>query len=211
MKRMFAMLMMMICFVSAYSQNQYPIKTIYRGDSVVILTIQQSNQINSAINKANKNNVDYVRRIQDNEEKIEKLEEVLVEQNIYIDSLSNLLQDYMITIDSMKTNYSVVDSLWKWALGPTLIYTQYPDDSTVYLMDLSNYYMTTNDFGVVMERMSYRQYERYQEFIKKYGLTESAFWQFRNEMKINRLPKNKTNDRKVWKWDRKVWQYDIKE
>ncbi len=53
------------------------------------------------------------------------------------------------------------DSLWKWALGPTLIYTTYPDTDVVYLMDLSQYYFTTDDFGIIMVKMSEKEYKKY--------------------------------------------------
>jgi hypothetical protein len=102
--------------------------------------------------------------------------------------------------DSINTQFSSLqDSLWKWALGPTLIYTTYPDDSNVYLMDLSHYYMTTDDFGIVMAKMLPRDYKKYQEFIATYGLDEKAIWKFKNEMNIEYLSKVKMEDKKVWK------------
>ena len=103
--------------------------------------------------------------------------------------------------DSLSTEYtSLQDSLWKWALGPTLIYTQWPDDSTVYLMDLSHYYMTTDDFGIVMIKMSDKEYKKYLLFKQTYGLTEEVFWQFRNEVKVKRLKSSDLDERKVWKY-----------
>lgn len=106
--------------------------------------------------------------------------------------------------DSLSIEYtSLQDSLWKWALGPTLIYTQWPDDSTVYLMDLSQYYLTTDDFGIVMVKMSEKEYKKYLLFKQTYGLTEEVFWQFRNDVKIKRLKPSDLDDRKVWKYKRK--------
>ena len=103
--------------------------------------------------------------------------------------------------DSISTRYdNLTDSLWKWALGPTLIYTQWPDTNVVYLMDLSEYYMATDDFGIIMVKMSAKEYTKYLTFKQTYGLPESAFWQFRTEMNIKRLRKPSTSDRKVWKY-----------
>ena len=103
--------------------------------------------------------------------------------------------------DSILTQYdNLADSLWKWALGPTLIYTQWPDTNVVYLMDLSEYYMATDDFGIIMVKMSAKEYAKYQAFKQTYGLPEQAYWQFRTDMNIKRLKKPATDKRKVWKY-----------
>jgi hypothetical protein len=103
--------------------------------------------------------------------------------------------------DSLNTEYtSLLDSLWGWALGPTLIYTTYPDTNAVYLMDLSQYYLTTDDFGVIMVKMSDKEYQKYLLFKQTYGLTEEVFWQFRNEVKVKRLKPSDLDERKVWKY-----------
>jgi hypothetical protein len=98
---------------------------------------------------------------------------------------------------------AIADSLWKWALGPTLIYTQYPDDDNVYLFDLSHYYMTTDNFGIVMSKMNERDFKKYKEFIETYGIDEKAIWKFKNEMNIEYLSNIKMEEKKVWKYKRK--------
>ena len=200
MKKLLGLLVMLVFATSGFTQNQYPIKTIYRGDSVVILTVQQSQQINAAIGKATKNNTDSRAKLQERDAEIAKLQKVAEEQNAQIDSLSDVLLWYLNRLDSVN---AINDSLWVWALGPTLIYTQYPDDSTVYLMDLSHYYMTTDDFGIIMSRMSDREYKKYLGFVQKYGLSEQAFWQFKNEMRIKKLPDTVIQRRRVWKFKTK--------
>ena len=121
------------------------------------------------------------------------MNQILSEQNAYIDSLSNVL------LQKWECGEKLYDSIWTWALGPSIIYTLYPDDSTVYVMDLSHYYMVTDDFGIVMARMSDREYIKYQAFISKYGLSEEAFWRFRNEMKIRNVKDTELQEKKVWK------------
>ena len=106
--------------------------------------------------------------------------------------------------DSLSIEYtSLQDSFWKWALGPTLIYTTYPDTNVVYLMDLSQYYLTTDDFGIIMVKMSEKEYKKYLLFKQTYGLTEEVFWQFRNEVKVKQLKQSDLDERKVWKYRRK--------
>jgi hypothetical protein len=103
--------------------------------------------------------------------------------------------------DSINIQFSSLqDSLWKWALGPTLIYTSYPDNTNVYLMDLSHYYMATDDFGIVMAKMLPKDYKKYRDFVTAYGLDEKAVWRFRNEMNIEYLPHLKVEEKKVWKY-----------
>lgn len=96
--------------------------------------------------------------------------------------------------------YTLQDSLWKWSLGPSLIYTEYPDDSTVYVLDLSHHYMATDDFGIIMVKMSDKEYAKYLKFTKEYGLDEEAFWSFRNNMKIKRLSHVDVTKQRVWKY-----------
>ena len=45
--------LLLICFMlmSFVGYTQYPIKTIFKGDSVIILTIEQSEKINAMIDK----------------------------------------------------------------------------------------------------------------------------------------------------------------
>jgi hypothetical protein len=182
-----------IMLMSLSGMAQYPIKTIFKGDSVIILTIQQSEKINEMLEKSSKSIKETNNKNKEYETEIEKLNETLSNQNDYIDSLSNLL------LQRWTCNEDIYDSLWTWALGPSIIYTLYPDDSTVYVMDLSHYYMTTYDFGVILARMSDKEYIKYQAFISRYGLSEESFWRFRNEMKIRNIRDTDMKQEKVWK------------
>jgi len=182
-----------IMLMSLSGMAQYPIKTIFKGDSVIILTIQQSEKINEMLEKSSKSIKETSKKNKEYEEEIQKLNNITSNQNAYIDSLSNLL------LERWTCNEDIYDSLWTWALGPSIIYTLYPDDSTVYVMDLSHYYMTTNDFGIILARMSDKEYLKYQKFISRYGLSEEAFWRFRNEMKIRNVRDTDMKQEKVWK------------
>jgi hypothetical protein len=182
-----------IMLMSLSGIAQYPIKTIFKGDSVIILTIQQSEKINDMLEKSSKTSKETSKKIQEYDNEIQRLNQLLGEQNAYIDSLSNVL------LEKWECGEKLYDSIWTWALGPSIIYTLYPDDSTVYVMDLSHYYMVTDDFGIVMARMSDREYVKYKAFISKYGLSEEAFWRFRNEMKVRKLNDTELQEKKVWK------------
>jgi hypothetical protein len=185
--------------MSFVGYTQYPIKTIFKGDSVIILTIEQSDKINQLIEKNSKSVKELTKKNKENEEELRRLNKLLVEQNCVIDSLYNLLLEYR---KKENAQNALVDSVWIWSLGPSLIYTEYPDDSTVYIMDLSQYYMTTDDFGIVMVKMSDREYKEYQEFIKTYGMSERAFWEFRSKMRIKPYIIEEEDKKRVWKFRR---------
>ncbi len=191
MKKLIFLIGIMLMSLSGIAQ--YPIKTIFKGDSVIILTIQQSEKINDMLEKSSKTSKETSKKIQEYDNEIQRLNQLLGEQNAYIDSLSNVL------LEKWECGEKLYDSIWTWALGPSIIYTLYPDDSTVYVMDLSHYYMVTDDFGIVMARMSDREYVKYKAFISKYGLSEEAFWRFRNEMKVRKLNDTELQEKKVWK------------
>ena len=190
MKKLLLIIFMLMSFVG---YTQYPIKTIFKGDSVIILTIEQSEKINEMLDRTSKSVKESNKKTKEYEEQINKMTLVLSEQNAYIDSLSNLL------LQKWVCNEDIYDSIWTWALGPSILYTLYPDDSTVYVMDLSHYYMETNDFGITMVRMTDKDYKKYQLFISKYGLSEEAFWQFRNEMKVRKISDYEMKGKKEWR------------
>jgi len=190
MKKLLLIFFMLMSFVG---YSQYPIKTIFKGDSVIILTIEQSEKINEMLDRTSKSVKESNKKTKEYEEQINKMTLVLAEQNNYIDSLSNLL------LQRWTCNEDIYDSIWTWALGPSILYTLYPDDSTVYVMDLSHYYMVTNDFGITMVRMTDKEYKKYQAFISKYGLSEEAFWQFRNEMKVRKINDYEMKGKKEWR------------
>ena len=160
------LLLIGLILLSFVGYSQYPIKTIFKGDSVIILTIQQSEKINEMLEKSSKSIKETSKKNKEYEEEIQKLNNITSNQNAYIDSLSNLL------LERWTCNEDIYDSIWTWALGPSIIYTLYPDDSTVYVMDLSHYYMTTDDFGIIMVKMSEKEYKKYLLFKQTYGLTE---------------------------------------
>ena len=48
------LLLIGLTLLSFVGYGQYPIKTIFKGDSVIILTIQQSEKINEMLEKSSK-------------------------------------------------------------------------------------------------------------------------------------------------------------
>lgn len=194
--------------------SQYPIKTIFKGDSVIILTIDQSNRINSMIDKKIADVKESKKRelklkaendslVQANKllaEKDKESQRIISDQNNLIDSIYGFL------IDTNFNEQHVLDSLWYWALGPSLIYTQYPDDSTIYVMDLSEYYLAYSDDGFQLTKMSKRQYKNYKKFIETYGVNQMAWFEFRSRIKIHTLGSQDYTNRRIRQYKTK-WRY----
>ena len=200
--RTLLLLSFLLTSLLSFSQTKYPIQTIYKGDSVVILTVKQSFDINRAIDSQK-------RIIRDQNRKIVAL-------NKTIDSLSKVNGGVNAVIDSIQY---IADTTYKWAdefnmvirekaIGPCLLYTIPPYDS-VFFLDLSRYRMYTIDYGekIELELMSDKEYEEFRrlqdlylnryyptvdyykeigfkDFDKEIQLYERAIWKNKNVMKL---------------------------
>lgn len=192
MKRILILFISLIFSVYAYSQ--YPIQTIFKGDSVVILTIKQSSDINFLIDKQSI----LVKNLQ---EQIKVLNEKLETTNKELATKDSISTHYKSLSDSVgKENTALMDSIWNWSLGPSLIYSQYPDDSTMYILDLTRYYLTTDDFGIFMPRMPDREFDKYVKYLKELKQNPPSFREFDNSSEFEIIGNEKIKRRKVWKY-----------
>jgi hypothetical protein len=153
----------MISLVSM-GQLKYPIQTIYKGDSVVILTIKQSLNVNKVI--------DTQRKI------IREQNKKILSQNKKIDSLINVVTKLNGTVDSIQyiadTTYKWADEinlvLFEMAAGPSLVYT-IPPYNFVYFINLDDYNMFSIDYGETIQlvRMTQKEYKYWDELKKQYN------------------------------------------
>jgi hypothetical protein len=153
----------MISLVSM-GQLKYPIQTIYKGDSVVILTIKQSLNVNKVI--------DTQRKI------IREQNKKILSQNKKIDSLINVVTKLNGTVDSIQyiadTTYKWADEinlvLFEMAAGPSLVYT-IPPYNFVYFINLDDYNMFSIDYGETIQlvRMTQKEYKYWNELKKQYN------------------------------------------
>ena len=117
-------------------------------------------------------------------------DKVVYVENDKTSQLNKLKIDY----DSLEeSNKALKDTIWKWAICPTLIFTDFPNDTSVYLLDLSRYYMYEKDFSIYFEPMTNRQYMKFNAFVNTYGVSNSAWWKFRNNYKIKRYIPDKNS------------------
>lgn len=159
MRKLFFILLLLFPLLS-YSQQKYPIKTVYHEDSVVILTTQQSNQINNLIDEQSK-------RISELEENLSKVEKENGRLSNKVEKMSTTISDNDSTITFLKdtlqksnTYYTdEVDSLNKemeriknWfidaAINNTFIYLDW-DKYSIKVVNLNGYKSKRTIFGKV--------------------------------------------------------------
>jgi hypothetical protein len=163
MKTVITIILCLFAFIGI-GQIKYPIQTIYRGDSVVILSVKQSVDINKAIEAQ--------RRI------IREQNKKIVALNKTIDSLSRINNRVNTVIDSIQY---IADTTYKWAdeinlvlfelaAGPSLVYT-IPPYNSVYFINLDDYNMTSIDYGETIQlvKMTQKEYDYWNELKKQYN------------------------------------------
>lgn len=165
MKTLITIIFSLFTFV-VIGQIKYPIQTIYRGDSVVILSIKQSIDINRAIETQKK-------IIREQSRKITSL-------NNKIDSLNNVVENIPNMLDSIKyvadTTYKWADelnmTLWEYGNYGSFIYTIVPYNK-LYFVNLDDYNLYTHDYGniIVFEKMTKSEYEQYKELRGDYVIS----------------------------------------
>ena len=171
-------------------QNQYTIQTIFNGDSVVILTLKQSDEINRTIDEQNlflSNRSKFFKNSTDS------LKLFISLQNKIIDSLKTSLDS------SIASNNSFLDSIWKWSLSPSIIFTSSPSDTELYVLDLSRYFLTTDDYGIFLPRMSDGEYKKFLQYSESGENQDSSSRGFDGLGDLEYLGPERVRQRKVWK------------
>lgn len=130
MRTIITLIFLMFSFVSL-GQLKYPIQTIYKGDSVVILTIKQSFDINKGIETQRKIIREQNRKIQAQNRKIDSLTNTITKLNSAVDSIQYIAD----------TTYKWADEinlvLFEMAAGPSLVYT-IPPYNSIYFINLDD-------------------------------------------------------------------------
>jgi hypothetical protein len=177
MRKVLLVLLFVLIGMLSYSQTKYPIKTIFRGDSVVILTIQQSENINKMIEKNAKLIKENNAKLQEYIGRIKVLEQATNNQNAYIDSLSNVLLEcwndmemIQYNSDTLLKQYEELNlTIYEMAVGPTLLYTLPPYKEVLFL-NLKHFNMfIDSDGSLTLERMTPAQMKKYDRWRETYG------------------------------------------
>jgi len=153
----------------SYSQNNYPIQTILKGDSVVILNIDQYRDIEimSENQKSRirymKSQIEYFNKVKDSLdiERVEKIDSLSI--------LNKLVENNLSNYDSLQNKIKLIESfLYESAIDNSYLYYSYTD-STIMLIDMSSYIFIgnkkTGNFALVRrgfasEDIDFKKYNR---------------------------------------------------
>lgn len=158
MKTVITIIFCLFAFISI-GQIKYPIQTIYKGDSVVILSIKQSIDINRAIETQKKIIREQSRKLTSLNNKIDSLKNV-------VGNIPNMLDSLQYVVD---TTYKWADelnmTLWEYATHGAFIYA-IPPYNKLYFVNLDDYNLYTHEYGkvFVFEKMTEKEYMEYKMF-----------------------------------------------
>lgn len=136
----FIFLFFILFSLSAFSQRKYPITTIFKGDTVVMMTTTQSQQINSLIDSLS-------RSVQILEIEKATKELLLNDKDLILKKKTSEYDSLKSQVDSMRfkfDNYSKLDSFKNEILNlawmGVILYQR--DDGTYYYITMSSYKWT---------------------------------------------------------------------
>jgi hypothetical protein len=132
--------------ISFYGYSQYPIKTVFKGDSVVIMTNDQFEGLDLMVNNQRSRNDKYKLQIELLEKRIDYLESIQNEsdniqkiQSKTIDSLVVVTKTDSVTRDSIQTKLLKVEHwIMETSIDNAYLYYDW-SDSTIKCVDLSLY------------------------------------------------------------------------
>lgn len=179
-----------------FSSAQYPIQTIFKGDSVVILSLEQSESINNYLEKSEENLSKKNGELTILKFKIDSLENVITKKNRIISEFESKSETYK------NENESLFDSLWAWSLGPSLIFSQYDSDSTIYVYDLSNFWLGFYHRNITLNQMTEWDQKKYFNQTTRFDI---------NNRKVSNLKINLVNSKYFFDSKnirrKKLWRY----
>jgi hypothetical protein len=163
MNKLVLLYLLVILPITLFSQQTYPIQTILKGDSVVIYTVEQNDDIEILLANQRSRVTFYKSNIAKQQEVIDSLHQELinqqVKQQLIIDSLQAVADGLRFTLknkfgnyDSLQQRYDSVNTwLYNTASSNAIIYYSYAK-STVMAIDLASYIIVghrkTGNFSV---------------------------------------------------------------
>ena len=177
----FILLYLLVIFpITLLSQQAYPIQTILKGDSVVIYTVEQNDDIEILLENQRSRVAFYKNNIAKQQNAIDSLNQELIKQKAkqqtVIDSIQAVADDLRFTLknkfgnyDSLQQRYDSVNTwLYNTASSNAIIYYSYIN-STVMAIDLASYIIVghkrTGNFsiarrGPVSDDLYWKNYNR---------------------------------------------------
>jgi hypothetical protein len=161
MKNTLFLLFTLISFLTL--SQKYPVQTILKGDSVVILTIQQYSDIELLLDNQRSRVSIYKNDITEQEEKIDSLICVINDKSNQIDTLNSVIIRKLSNYDSLQSRNNTIEHwLYEASVDNAYLYYSYKD-STIMSIDLSSYILIGNkrsgNFALVRIGTSYEDSE----------------------------------------------------
>ena len=182
MDKLVLLYLLVIFPITLLSQQNYPIQTILKGDSVVIYTIEQNDDIEILLANQRSRVAFYKNNITKQQAVIDSLNLEMIKQQTkqqaVIDSIQAIADDLQFTLKNKFSNYDSLqqryDSVSTWlyntASSNAIIYYSY-EKSTVVAIDLASYIIVghkrTGNFsiarrGPVSDDVYWKNYNREQ-------------------------------------------------
>jgi uncharacterized coiled-coil protein SlyX len=180
MNKLVLLYLLVILPITLLSQQTYPIQTILKGDSVVIYTVEQNNDIEILLENQRSRVTFYKNNIAKQQNIIDSLNQKLInqqaKQQAVIDSIQAVANNLQLTLknkfsnfDSLQQRYDSVSTwLYNTASSNAIIYYSYAK-STVMAIDLASYiivgYKRSGNFSVarrgpVSDDLYWKNYNR---------------------------------------------------
>ena len=121
-----------------FSQSNYPLKTIIKGDSVVILTVKQADDINNIFD-SQKARIAALRRELEIKDSLIAVKDTLLIEKIRV--IDNFTYDTVIAKRLDIIEHWLLDA----GINSTWIYYSWKD-TVLYAVDLSQYYVQKDDY-----------------------------------------------------------------
>jgi len=122
-----------------FSQSSYPLKTVIKGDSVVILTVKQADDINNIFERQKAIIAGFKKDIVTRDSIIAVLDTIILEKE-------KVIIEHVVDYEIAKR----LDILEAWLLDASIsnvwIYYSW-DDSTIYAVDLHQYYVQKDNMS----------------------------------------------------------------
>lgn len=197
--RTLLLISILLTSVVTLGQGKYPIQTLYKGDSVVILTTEQSIDINKAISSQKKIIREQAKKIATLNNKVDSLNNIIASIPTTLTNATDSLQ--YVADTTLKWAEELNLTLWEYATNGAFIYV-IPPDNKLYFINLDDYNLYSTDYGqsISFQKMTKKEYEEYKEYKKEFAnMVSPGINYFHNFEFADFEDMVRRYDRKVWK------------
>ena len=163
-------------------QSNYPLKTIIKGDSVVILKVEQADEINIIFERQKK-------QLQDLKDTITILKNNVIIRDSVILNMTEIQQEKQDFDSTIAQRLDLIENwLYYSAIEGAWLYYSY-QDSLIYRVDLSNYKVRKNDDTGDLYFYWCEEYDKDNMVDEFIDLRESPILNWQKQIRRSRRPK----------------------